>query len=215
MRTCTCTYEKRLSGMIIRWQKLPLKISSTSSKLLFISCGMPLVLRNRMAELQRSHQSILFSIQQSVDEMKQQFEKMMIMVQQALQGSNVNNNAAQAIDPAVPDNNQDIIILGGWHALRDGKVLNTVEKFNIVEGKSTQLPGMNLPRAESASCVYNGDVIVTGGWDGQDGTDLIEILKINQHPLRWTKFDAKLPVKLSRHIVLVYQDRIIVIGGYD
>jgi N-acetylneuraminic acid mutarotase len=88
-------------------------------------------------------------------------------------------------------------------------------KFNTVEGKSTLLPKLNHPRAASASCVYNGDVIVTGGWDGQDGTDLIEILKINQHPLRWTKFDAKLPVKLSRHIVLVYQDRIIVIGGYD
>ena len=168
-----------------------------------------------MAELQPSHQSILFSIQQSVDEMKQQFEKMMITVQQALQGSNVNKYVAQAIDPAVPDNNQDIIILGGYYAPGDKTVSKTVEKFDIVEGKSTQLPGLNFARGESASCVYNGDVIVAGGWDGQDGTDLIEIFKINQHPLRWTMFDAKLPVKLSRHIILVYQDTIIVIGGYN
>jgi hypothetical protein len=136
----------------------------------------------------------------------------MIMVQQAFQGSNVNNNAAQAIEPAVPDNNQDIIILGGWNAKN---LLKTVEKYNIAEGKSTQLPGMNEARLASASCVYNGDVIVTGGYDGQVGTDLIEILKINQHPLRWTMFDGKLPAKLYSHDVTVYQDKLYIIGGHN
>ena len=147
--------------------------------------------------------------------MRQQFEKMMIMVQQALQGSNVNNNGAQAIDPAIPDNNQDIIILGGYTAPGNQSIPNTIEKYNIVEGKSTQLPPMNLTRAASASCVYNGDVIVAGGWDGQAGTDLIEILKMNQHPLRWTMFDGKLPVKLYGHDVTVYQDKLYITGGYN
>jgi hypothetical protein len=145
--------------------------------------------------------------------MKQQFEKMMIMVQQALQGSNVNNNGAQAIDPAIPDNNQDIIILGGHNATES--ISNTIEKYSIVGGKSTQLPPMNLARAQSASCVYNGDVIVAGGFDGQGGTDLIEILKMNQQPLRWTMFDGKLPAKLSGHDVRVYQDKLYIIGGYN
>jgi N-acetylneuraminic acid mutarotase len=147
--------------------------------------------------------------------MRQQFEKMMIMVQQALQGSNVNNNGAQAIDSAVPDNNQDIIILGGYNAPGPKKISKTVEKYSIVEGKSTLLPGINLARAESASCVYNGDVIVAGGYDGQAGTDLIEILKMNQHPLRWTMFDGKLPVKLIAHNVTVYQDKLYITGGHN
>ena len=145
--------------------------------------------------------------------MKQQFEKMMIMVQQALQGSNVNNNGAQAIDPAVPDNNQNIIILGGWYASELESVSKTVEKYSIV--KSTQLPQMNLARGASASCVYNGDVIVAGGHDGLAATDLIEILKMNQHPLQWTMFDGKLPVKLSGHDVTVYQDKLYIIGGHN
>jgi hypothetical protein len=147
--------------------------------------------------------------------MKQQFEKMMIMVQQALQGSNVNNNGAQATDPAVPANQQDIIILGGSNAPGIESISKTVEKYSIVEGKSTQLPGMNLARAESVSCVYNGDVIVAGGWDGQAGTDSIEILKMNQHPLRWTMFHSKLPAKLSGHDVTVYQDKLYIIGGHN
>jgi flagellar capping protein FliD len=72
-----------------------------------------------------------FTIQDNVDEMKQtqeemkadqmafeaevkkQFERMTEMLNQLLEGSSVNNNGAQASDPPVPVNNQDIIILGG------------------------------------------------------------------------------------------------------
>jgi hypothetical protein len=148
-------------------------------------------------------------------EVSQQFQTMTEMLNQLLLGKNVNNNGAQAIGPAAPANNQDIVILGGRCGRERNDVLNTAEKFNIAEGKSTQLPRMNHPRVASASCVYNGDVIVAGGHDGQAGTDLIEILKMNQHPLRWTMFDGKLPVMLSEHDVTVYQDKLYIIGGYN
>ncbi len=156
--------------------------------------------------------------------MKQQFDKMMKIAiiiiiiiiassydYQTLQGRNGNNNASQAT--AVSANNQDIIILGSWYAPGEDKVSNTVEQFNIVEGRSTELPQMSLPRAAPASCVYNGDVIVTGGRDGQDGTDSIETLKMNQYPLRWAMFGGKLPAKLSAHAVTVYQDSLYIVGG--
>jgi hypothetical protein len=148
-------------------------------------------------------------------EVSQQFQTMTEMLNQLLLGKNVNNNGAQAVGPAVPANKQDIIILGGQCGPGNDKILNTVEKFNIAEGTSTELPPMNLARAESASCVHNGDVIVPGGFVGQDGTDSIEILKMNQHPLRWTMFDGKLPVKLTKHDVTVYQDKLYIIGGHN
>ena len=148
-------------------------------------------------------------------EVSQQFQRMTEMLNQLLLGKNVNNNGAQAIGPAVPANNQDIVILGGRCGPGNDKILNTVEKFNIAEGTSTELPPMNLARAESASCVYNGDVIVAGGHDGKAGTDLIEILKMNQHPLRRTIFDGKLPVRLFSHDVIVYQNRLYIIGGFN
>ena len=146
--------------------------------------------------------------------MKRQLENMTIMINQVLQGKNLNNNGgAEAIDPAIPARNQDIIIVGGWYALRSESVSNTAETFNIIEGKSTQLSSMNIARTQSASCVYNGDVIVTGGYDGKGGTDSIEILKMNQHPLRWTMFDGELLVKLSSHVVIVYQDKLYGVKG--
>jgi N-acetylneuraminic acid mutarotase len=146
-------------------------------------------------------------------EVKKQFERMTVMLNQLLEGRNINNNDAQALDPPVPVNNQDIIILGGYLPGNNESISNTVEKFNIVEEKSTQLPKLNHPRARSASCVYNGDVIITGGYDGKAGTDSIEILKINQDPLRWMMFDGKLPVKLAGHDVIVYQGKLYVMGG--
>ena len=148
-------------------------------------------------------------------EVSQQFQRMTEMLNQLLQGKNVNNNGAQAFGPAAPANNQDIIILGGQYGSGNDKILNTVEKFNIAEGTSTELPPMNLARVESASCVYNGDVIVAGGHDGKAGTDSIEILKMNQHPLRWTMFDGKLPVKFSVQDGTVYQDKLYITGGYN
>ena len=97
----------------------------------------------------------LFKIQQSVDEMKRQLEKMTMMINQALQGNNLNNNGgAKAIDPAVPSRNQDIIIAGGRYAPGDGSVSNTAETFNIVEGKSTQLPSNEYrPNTISIMCL--------------------------------------------------------------
>ncbi len=122
-------------------------------------------------------------------EVREQFKSVTEMLNQLLQGRNVNNNGAQAMEPLVPANDQDIIILGGRYgpAVCD-EITNTVEKFNIVEGKSTELPPMNQPRVGSSSCVYNNKIVVTGGYNGQDCLDSIEVLNMNQHPLRWMMF---------------------------
>ncbi len=148
-------------------------------------------------------------------DVKQQLESVTEMLNQLLQGTNLNNNAAQAANAPVPANNQDIIILGGWYAPGDERVLNTAEKYNMLEKKSTQLPPMIHPRAAAASCVYNNDVIVAGGHDGQGCTDSIEILKMNQDPLQWIMFGGKLPVKLFGQVTIVHQGKLLVIGGQD
>ncbi|CAB4015258.1 hypothetical protein C1645_806302 [Paramuricea clavata] len=113
---------------------------------------------------------------------------MVIMVQQALQGSNVNNNGANAINPAVPVN-PDIKVC-----------ITALQKADIIN------PDI---------IILGGNVIVAGGFDGQAGTDSIEILKINRHPLRWTMFDGKLPVKLAGHDATVYQDKLYIIEGHN
>ncbi|XP_028414574.1 kelch-like protein 5 isoform X2 [Dendronephthya gigantea] len=154
-------------------------------------------------------------MKQSMNEMREQFERMMMMMNQTFQGNNTNKNGASAMNQTGPVNNQDVIIISGEQRQERNEVLNTIEKYNIVEEKSIPLPGLNHPRTASASCVYNNDVLVVGGFDGKEGTDTIEVLKMNQHPLRWTMFDGKLPVKLSGHDVIVYHGKLYIIGGYE
>ncbi len=172
-------------------------------------------------------QVLNFSIQENVNEIKQtqaeikadqvmfkaevreQFERVTEMLNQLLQARNVNNNGAQAMESLVPANVQDIIILGGRSKDGEDGVLNTVE------GKSTELPRMNQPREGSASCVYNNNIMVTGGFNGQDALDSIEVLNMNQHALRWMMFQGKLRFKLFNHVAIVYQDKLYVIGGYN
>ena len=63
------------------------------------------------------------------------------MLNQLWQGRNINNNGAQALDPPVPVNNQDIIILGGWYAQGYERISNTVEKvsqWEVITGKNCQ-----------------------------------------------------------------------------
>ena len=147
-------------------------------------------------------------------DVKHQLGTLMDMLHQLLQGANLNNNGAQAADAPLPANKQDIIILGGWYRTGDEPVLNTAEKYNMLEKKSTLLPPMNKHRAAAACCVYNKDVIITGGYHGRRGTDSIEMLKMNQDPLQWKLSDCKLPTKLGGHVVIVHQDKLLVIGGH-
>ena len=146
-------------------------------------------------------------------DVREHFERVTEMLNQLLQGRNVNNNHAQAMEPLVPANDQDIIILGGRSGPAHDEVTNTVEKINIVEGKSTELPRMNHVRAGSELCVYNDNIMVVGDFNGLDALDTIEVLNMNQHPLRWMMFQSQLPFKLSDHVAIVYQNKLYVIVG--
>ncbi|XP_028415431.1 ras guanine nucleotide exchange factor F-like [Dendronephthya gigantea] len=168
---------------------------------------------DEMKQTQSGINEKVVKMEVSFEVIKQQMERLEGLLGHLFQENIVNRNGAQATDPRIPTNNQDVIILGGWYAFRSTSPLNTVEKYNIVEKRSTMLPPLNHPRAGSASCVYNNDILVVGGYDGKDLTGTIEVLKMNQHPLRWTMFDGKLPVKLSAHDVIVYQGKLYIIGG--
>ncbi|XP_028415398.1 uncharacterized protein LOC114538418 isoform X2 [Dendronephthya gigantea] len=151
----------------------------------------------------------------SFEVIKQQLERLEGLLGHLFKENIVNRDGAQATDPTIPTNNQDVIIVGGWYDHGEAPPLKTVEKYNIVEKRSTMLPPLNHLRTASASCVYNNDILVVGGYDGKEGTDKIEVLKMNQHPLRWTMFGGKLPVKLADHDVIVYSGKFYIIGGHD
>ena len=121
----------------------------------------------------------------------------------------------QVADQPLPNfssSNKEIIIMGGWDA---NEAKKSVSIFNPGNGTYAELPPMNTPRFGASSCVYNSDVIVAGGSDKKHYLDSIEILRINQGLPRWTISNRTLPAKLMGHVLKVYQEKLLVIGGLD
>ena len=68
-------------------------------------------------------------------------------------------------------------------------------------------------RAAASRCVYNNDIIIAGGLGSRGSTDSNEMLKMDQDPVQWKLYDCKLPMKLSCHVAVVHQDKLLFIGG--
>ena len=107
----------------------------------------------------------------------------------------------------------DFIVLGGRG--QDGQSLKSVERFIFREGRWIELPPMNTPRSFASSVLVGNQIVVSGGDTGDTITDSIEILNLDETPLQWITSPAKLPSPLSAHQTVVYQGKLIVIGGYD
>ncbi len=106
---------------------------------------------------------------------------------------------------------KDVIVIGGRG--QDGRSLKSVERFIFREGRWIELPPMNTPRSFAAAVVVDNKIIVSGGDTGAALTDTIEILNLDETPLQWITSFAKLLVPLSAHRMVVYQGKLIVIGG--
>ena len=104
------------------------------------------------------------------------------------------------------------VVAGG-----DG-VKDSVEIFDKTSNSWIQLEPMTKRRAYASSAVYNGDVLVTGGSGGNHLVYTIEQLSNNVHPFippSWSKLQVNLPRPLRDHCCMVYNGRLIVLGGYD
>ena len=161
---------------------------------------------SQMSEVKRKQDEIddrVDNIENDVREMKQQFD---------LLNERFDRVADQPFSN-FSSSNKEIIIMGGEKKERQS--LCSVRIFKPNDGTYAKLSPMNIPRHSASSCVYNNDVIIAGGCHGEDGLDTIEILKLDQYLPRWTISRGKLPVKLFSHVLVVYREKLLVIGGIN
>ncbi len=109
-----------------------------------------------------------------------------------------------------------VVIAGGYNK---GRTLNSVEMFSLSTQTWTPLQPMRECRSGASSVVYNNQVIVTGGDDNNDPTKSMERLLTKavqaDQSITWEMLTAELPGRLHGHCSVVYNGRLIVIGGYD
>ena len=121
-------------------------------------------------------------------------------------------NATQCSEGSHASSGQELqaeIVVAG------GRYCKSVEVLKITTKTWRSLSEMKECRFKSSSVLYQGHMIVTGGLDekSQD-LDSVEELNLAQPNGHWVKSKFKLPVPSRGHTCVVYQNRLIVIGGY-
>ena len=106
-----------------------------------------------------------------------------------------------------PSGDRENIIVAG------GAGNDSVEMFNWRQGTWSPLQSMPKEHYGATSFVYNNQVVIAGG-----GCDDMIRMNVDPHPdlsTHWSECPMKLPAKLQYHSSVLYQDKLMVTGGYD
>ncbi len=118
-------------------------------------------------------------------------------------------------------NGNAYVVAGGYthNIYKQLAVINSVEIFDKTTNSWIQLQPMKKCRRNASSVVYNGHVLVTGGIsDKGNVTSSMEQFSRNVNPFvppRWSNHPINLPRPLKGHCSVLYNDRLIVLGGYE
>jgi hypothetical protein len=105
---------------------------------------------------------------------------------------------------------ENIIVAGGFGT-------GSVEMFNWRQRTWSPLQSLAKQRWGATSFVFNNHVTIAGGFCSGRYVDMIR-MNINPNPdlsMHWSECPVKLPAKLARHSSVLYNDRLIVTGGYN
>ena len=113
--------------------------------------------------------------------------------------------------------NDQVLVLGGYG---ENGEMESIEKLSLNavhvdssttwENFHTKLPGKLRGHC---SVVYNGQLILIGGFDASKHAHLDCITEVTLVPPYTTKFLATMPQRRSRHCVAMFGDKILILGG--
>ena len=121
----------------------------------------------------------------------------------------IEENARKVRNTASGDKD-NIIVAGGWRT-------NSVEMFNWRQRTWSPLQCLPKMRWGATSFVYHNHVTIAGGYCSDYVDDMIR-MNINPNPdlsTHWSDCPVKLPGKLVYHSSALYNDQLIVTGGYN
>ncbi|CAB4003671.1 E3 ubiquitin- ligase NRDP1 [Paramuricea clavata] len=147
----------------------------------------------------------LSKVNKDVDEVK----VMMIQMLEKLNMLELPNQLPSPTEGMLNIPRQDILIAGGYggHST-SGK---STEIYSWEKNGWFEVSPMNDIHKGASSFIYKDQLFVVGG----GGSKAIETLNLNELPLKWTKFLGELPYKCDDHQIVVYQQSVIHIGGYN
>ena len=123
---------------------------------------------------------------------------------------NIKENARKVRN--APSGDRETIIVAG------GVGNKSVEMFNWRQRIWSPLQSMSKKRWAATSFVYNNQVVIAGG--GCHGPYFDDMIRMNvdAYPdlsIHWSECAVKLPSKMAFHSGVLYNDKLMVTGGYD
>ena len=133
---------------------------------------------------------------------------MMIQVLEKLNKLEQHNKMSSPTAGILDTPREDILIAGAFYL---ENAAQSTEIYSWEKNGWFKVSDVNEEHWLGSSFIYNDQLIVVGGFYSKT----IETLDLNKLPLKWMKYDGELPYRCHGHQIVVYQQRIIHIGGYN
>ena len=148
----------------------------------------------------------LSKVNKDVDEVK----VMMIQMLEKLNMLELLNKLPSPTEGMLNTPREDILIAGGYGGPSSRPGESGTEIYSWEKNGWFEVSPMNDRHQAASSFIYKGQFFVVGG-----NSKAIETLNLDELPLKWTKFLGELPYKCVDHQIVVYQQSLIDIGGFN
>ena len=159
---------------------------------------------NKQEESNRQLKANNVEVKKSLNEIMKQLERMTQQTSHEVQAEEMKKGIAEG---GGIEREPKVVIAGG-------SGFNSVEMFSLSTKTWTLLQPMKEHREGPSSVVYNNQLFVLGGY--VSSIELLPLNYVHTHRLiPWENVRVKLPGQLAGHCSVVYDRRLIVIGGFD
>jgi hypothetical protein len=151
-------------------------------------------------------------VKESVSKVNKDVDEVKVMMSQVLEKLNMLellNKLPSLTEGMLKTPREDILIAGASDIF--GATSRSVEIYSWEKNVWFEVSPMNEEHCGASAFIYNDQLFVVGGWCSKT----IEILNLNELLLKWMKYPGKLPYQGDVHQTVVYQQRVIHIGGYN
>ena len=127
-------------------------------------------------------------------------------------------NSKQSSQAARSSDARENIFLVGGQKQQNGRVVNnkSTECFNWADQTWTLLNSAVFEGSSLCSFLYQGQMVVAGGYHGSDsGRNTLKCLNLTDPAMKWKDFAVNLPFKCSGHKVVNDNELLFMSGGLD
>ena len=165
---------------------------------------------NRQDQIKQEVKREIKDVKENLSKVNKDVDEVKVMMSQMLEKFNMlelMNKLPSPIEGMLSARREDILIAGGY----DPQAGKSAEIYSWEKNGWFEVSPMNEEHTGASSFIYNDQVFVFGGYHSNS----IETLDLNELPLKWMKFPGELPYACADHQTVVYQQRVIHIGGYN